>query len=267
MAYIANGWAAVAGAIPLYLALGISTVICYYCYTFHHESTHGNISGRANSLEKIIGNISSVIIDLHFSGYSRMHMKHHQHTNTKLDSLDSQFRNGYKSINRSFKTIAVKVLTCIPFGLKIFATLVSKEVKVKTYIMLKQKDMVRFNRINFAIMCILLLTPFRWVVLCVWYLPATLYIFLHQFLTDWLPHAVYSPNNQRYTDEYRNTRILTWPGSSIMMAGQDYHLIHHLYPRIPFHKYRKAFRLMEQSLIKNGAIIQSLPRARASRNK
>jgi fatty acid desaturase len=41
-----------------------------------------------------------------------------------------------------------------------------------------------------------------------------------------------------------------------MLLGQDHHLIHHLYPRVPFYNYRKLFREISDSLIEQGASIQ-----------
>jgi fatty acid desaturase len=41
-----------------------------------------------------------------------------------------------------------------------------------------------------------------------------------------------------------------------MLLGQDHHLIHHLYPRVPFYNYRKLYKEISASLVENGATIQ-----------
>ena len=41
-----------------------------------------------------------------------------------------------------------------------------------------------------------------------------------------------------------------------MLLGQDHHLIHHLYPRVPFYNYRRLYRDIKVSLEDNGARIE-----------
>lgn len=266
--YFSNIVAAVFGQIGVGFALIFSTITCYYMYQFHHEATHGNISGKSNALDKFIGNFVGVIIDLHFASYSKVHLQHHEYTNTTKDSLDSQFSEGYKSIIRSIKTIYIKIILCLPAGMKIASKTLSREDKIKAYKMSKHKDMVKFNRITLLAAVISPLTPLGWSFLLLWYVPANLSIFLMQFFLDWLPHSVYGEDGFRYSDKYRNTKVLRWFGSSVIMANQNYHLIHHINPRIPFHKYKTAFNLMHDSLVANGAQIQHhLARARNSGNK
>ena len=45
-----------------------------------------------------------------------------------------------------------------------------------------------------------------------------------------------------HTDRFRNTRITLFPGSTWLLLQQDRHLIHHLYPSIPWYRYRAAHR-------------------------
>jgi hypothetical protein len=41
-----------------------------------------------------------------------------------------------------------------------------------------------------------------------------------------------------------------------LLLQQDRHPIHHLYPQIPWYRYRAAFRELRPTLVANGAIIQ-----------
>ncbi|MFZ9718111.1 MAG: fatty acid desaturase [Chitinophagaceae bacterium] len=262
--YITNIYAVISGKTSVLFGAIFSTTICYYMYQFHHEATHGNISGKNGFLDKFIGNFSAAVIDLHFASYSRLHLQHHEHTNTSKDSLDSQFSSGIQSILRSVKTIFIKLLVCLPYGTKIAikTKVLSRQDRIKAYKMSKQKDMVKFNRITFLLSIILAATPIGWNALFLWYIPANLSIILMQFYLDWLPHSLYIEDGTRYTEPYKNTKIIQWFGSSVIMAQQNYHLIHHLYPRVPFHKYKAAFNILHESLLANGAHIQRLPTSR-----
>jgi fatty acid desaturase len=65
---------------------------------------------------------------------------------------------------------------------------------------------------------------------------------------QWLPHQ---PNTS--TDRYLNTRVYTWLFSTFTLIEQDHHLIHHMFPRIPFYRYRTVYRRIRPSLVEHGA--------------
>jgi fatty acid desaturase len=88
-------------------------------------------------------------------------------------------------------------------------------------------------------------------VFLLWWLPAQIGALILQVWFVWLPHHDFTE-----TSRYRNTRIRGWWGSTIMLLGQDHHLIHHLYPRVPFYNYRRLYRDIKVSLEDNGARIE-----------
>ena len=44
------------------------------------------------------------------------------------------------------------------------------------------------------------------------------------------------------TDRFGATRVNRFPESTWLLLLRDRHLIHHLYPQIPWYRYRAAFR-------------------------
>ena len=49
---------------------------------------------------------------------------------------------------------------------------------------------------------------------------------------NWLPHAGLPP------DRYRGTRIVDVAWLTPLVLGHNYHAIHHLWPNLPWHRYR-----------------------------
>jgi fatty acid desaturase len=47
-------------------------------------------------------------------------------------------------------------------------------------------------------------------------------------------------------------------GLSFFLLGQNYHLIHHLYPRIPFYDYPKVYVELEEEILGEGAKVVKL---------
>ncbi len=72
---------------------------------------------------------------------------------------------------------------------------------------------------------------------------------------DWLPHH---PHTSR--ERWEHTRVLTFsrfwqPVVDALLLGQSYHLVHHLYPRVPFYKYKSVFTRLRGFFESNGALI------------
>jgi beta-carotene hydroxylase len=79
-----------------------------------------------------------------------------------------------------------------------------------------------------------------------WLLPAALALVFLAFAFDFLPHYPYDT-----AARYYDTRI--YPGRllNVVLLGQNYHLIHHLWTTIPWYRYQHVYgelapRLAEQ---------------------
>ena len=97
-------------------------------------------------------------------------------------------------------------------------------------------------------------------VVVLWIVPARLTFLYLAFFFVWLPHFPFE-----HTDRFRNTRITLFPGSTWLLLHQDRHLIHHLYPSIPWYRYRAAHRELAPLLAEHGAVVagpSSDPRVR-----
>jgi beta-carotene hydroxylase len=53
---------------------------------------------------------------------------------------------------------------------------------------------------------------------------------------DYLPHR---PFQER--DRWKNARVYPSPLLNLLILGQNYHLVHHLWPSIPWYKYQPAY--------------------------
>ena len=51
---------------------------------------------------------------------------------------------------------------------------------------------------------------------------------------------------------------MLFPGLTTLLLGQNYHLIHHLYPAVPFFRYGACFREIRADLAVRGAPIMDL---------
>ena len=60
----------------------------------------------------------------------------------------------------------------------------------------------------------------------------------------------------RWLDANQSVEQMTWaPGLPLLTMWQSYHLVHHLYPRVPFYRYGLCFDDLRPDLEEHGARI------------
>jgi fatty acid desaturase len=92
---------------------------------------------------------------------------------------------------------------------------------------------------------------FGWEALVLWWMPGKLSGLVLMTTFQWLPHH---PHTE--TDRYRNTRINVFLLSTPTLLEQDHHLMHHLFPRVPWYRYRRLFREIRPLLQEHNARIE-----------
>ncbi len=85
-------------------------------------------------------------------------------------------------------------------------------------------------------------------VLLYYVLPTRLCVLFLGYAFDWLPHHGL---DDMVTDRYRATRVrIGWERLlTPLLLYQNYHLVHHLHPRIPFYRYITAWRRNEEAYL------------------
>ena len=83
-----------------------------------------------------------------------------------------------------------------------------------------------------------------------WLLPGWLASGVLSMAFDWLPHHPHGD-----TGRYTNARLLRGgPVLTVLMAAQDAHLVHHLWPNVPFYRYHTVLRGSLAELEANGVV-------------
>ncbi len=85
-----------------------------------------------------------------------------------------------------------------------------------------------------------------WELLFVWIIPGFM---THTFLSFTLDFLTHYPHNEK--ERYRQTRLISGPGLKVLLLGQDMHIVHHLYPSIPFYRYGAVYKEIKSTLEKN----------------
>ena len=244
------------GAMPLLLGMFINSLACYGLYTVVHDAVHRSVSNRDPKYARwdtICGNVAAQLILLSFSGHRSSHLRHHAHTNTDRDP-DLAAKGPLVALPiKWLASNVILVLVALPGGVQLASGLKRRLGGEATAdsddssLLAKQSWAARVG-----VLAVLISIPLDAIVpvVVLWIIPARLtFLYLLLFFV-WLPHFPY-----QHTDRFRNTRITLFPGSTWLLLQQDRHLIHHLYPSIPWYRYRAAHRELASLLSERGAVV------------
>ena len=98
-------------------------------------------------------------------------------------------------------------------------------------------------------------TGHLWTLAVLFLIPERVAMFVLAWWFDWLPHHDLEDTQQE--NRYRATRNRVgseWILTPLLLS-QNYHLVHHLHPSIPFHRYVAAWRRNEEAYLERDAAI------------
>jgi fatty acid desaturase len=87
--------------------------------------------------------------------------------------------------------------------------------------------------------------------LCLLFIPTRVGGVLLAIFFQWLPHHPFDR-----TERYLNTRISLWPAGGVLTLQQNLHLMHHLWPSVPFYNYGRLYRRLRPILVAKGSRIE-----------
>ncbi|MFN4143376.1 fatty acid desaturase [Aestuariivirga sp.] len=237
----------VMGIIPMWAGFIANTVFIYALYTVVHEAVHANISSRRKELrwlDTAAGIVACVPLWLNYHQHKRQHMAHHAHTNEETDP-DIYARGSFPGW----------------VFLRLPVALINYFNPVQQY-----RDCRRFNCTNREIAYTALSFSAYWAallgllaagywkeVLFLWFVPWWIGQTVMLTFFTWTPH-----HDHHETGRYRNTRVSLFPFANFLLQGQNYHLIHHMLPAIPYYRYEAAFNELRPILEAKGARIEGL---------
>ncbi len=240
------------GIIPLWLGLILNTLILYADQTPLHEACHGNIAGRDSRylwLNHLIGFACGAILLHEYKAFRYMHLAHHRETNNP--EIDPDHWVAVKNP----VLVAFRCLTIVFWYHQYFWKNIAFKFRNPGMLPLAIHIILAYA-ILYGLALALAVMGYWREVLMLWIFPhilaSAMIIYFFAYLTH-KPHQVH--------ERYRDTNIF-WVRGKIVEPivnwfywFQNFHLIHHLFPRIPFYKYGKAFRDLKPVLEREHAHI------------
>lgn len=203
--------------------------------TVIHDASH-NVAHRDRIINSVLGHGSALMLGFAFPVFTRVHMQHHANVNDPDNDPDH-----FVSTGGPLWLIAARFFYHEIFFFK--RRLWRKYELLEWFLSRLFVGLVVYAACQYG---------FLSYIMNFWFSPALVVGLALGLFFDYLPHR---PFKER--DRWKNARVYPSPILNILILGQNYHLIHHLWPSIPWYNYQKAY-FATQPLLEEKGCHQSL---------
>ncbi len=222
-------------------AFVLATLSLFAIFTPLHDGVHQSVS-KIRWLNELVGRLSGIFLFAAFETFRWVHLEHHKHTNEPGADPDLWSGRGpwwalpFRWATQDLHYIVLEHRAGRTLGqrLPLFVT---------------------YGGIFVAI-AVLTAMGYGRILLFAWILPARVAITLLAFAFDYLPHrphAVLQRDNR-----YLATSVMPSRALGVVLLYQNYHLIHHLYPAVPFYRYERVWEGKREFFEQQGVRIERL---------
>lgn len=225
------------GALPLFWAILLNTIATYMSFTPAHDASHNAVSTK-RQLNEWVGRVATVLQSPvpFFRTFRYIHMQHHRFTNDETKDPDVYVSTGPRWL--------------LPFK---WATL---DLGYFSYYFRPSVFLGRpkSERTELCLACLFGIVVFTAVTFMGWLeyylllflIPTRLTAIILALTFDFLPHYPHQAHAKGEPFRCTSNRVgMEWLLSPVMLY-QNYHLVHHLYPTVPFYRYLKVWNARQQ---------------------
>ena len=237
--WVASTVAYLEGASPWWLTIPVNAIASYLAFTVSHDAAH-HAASSGSRLNPLMGRIATPLFAPHaaFPTWRYIHMQHHRFTNDSGGDDPDHFTMAGPAWQRPLRWLTVDLYYLVFYipriGTRPRGERVESLVTLGAFVTLIAVAIVTGH---FVDLLVVLLIPCR---LAILYLA---------WAFDYLPH-----NGLHETpsgDKLKTTRNrVGWERlATPMLLYQNYHLVHHLHPLIPFYRYIAVWRRNEDGYL------------------
>ena len=239
------------GILPLWVAFPIATLNVALSYLPSHEAQHDIIARpgtRLRWLNELVGFASTIPLVLPYRVLKLTHMEHHKHTNDPV--LDPDIRtkapNAWAFLRNSLAYRQPRAAASDPYGVAL-ARIGGPQAA------LARRDALVMQLGYLAILFAAAWTGHALEAALLWWLPRHIAQTYIGFFLSWAPH-----HPAQETGRYRDTRAFRSAVGNIGSMGMQFHIIHHLHPRIPLMRTPAAYWALRPVLQARGCELSGL---------
>jgi len=239
------------GILPLWVAFPIATLNVMLCYLPSHEAQHRIIAREGEPLfwlNELVGYVSTIPLVLPYQVARLTHYEHHTHCNDPALDPDA----GTKAAG-PWQSIANSIARRQP-GSKASAAYGDCLARLGT----PEAQAAGLQALVGQLAYLAILFGLAWTghaleAALIWWLPRHIAQTYIQFYLSWAPHHPGAGKGR-----YKDTRAFRSAVGNIGSMGMQFHLVHHLYPRIPLMRTPAAYWALRPILEARGCDLERL---------
>lgn len=247
-AFAVSTWAAVTGRARAWLTIPVDVAVIYLMFAVVvHEAVHGTISARG-WVNGLCGRTAWILVwpMSCFSAFGFIHQEHHRYTNDAANDPDA-FASQARWWQLPFRWMLTDVFY-VAYYLDRVRSRPAREL-AETALMVT---------LSVTVLAAAAVTGNLWTLAIVFIIPQRIAITVFAWCFDWLPHHGLKDTPAR--DRYRTTRArigLEWLFTPLLLS-QNYHVVHHLQPWVPWYRYLRTWRENEQTYLQRGVPVTTI---------
>ena len=228
--------AALAGDLADWVAVLVASACAYAQFTVVHDAAH-RCASKISWLNEALGIAATLVLFGPFSAMRRNHLHHHAHTNDPHEDRD------YWVAGKTLAGTLLRLHTQYWRHYWCFFTKLARRDSVTREAVLT---------VVFLICCFALAATrgFAGPFFLYWLLPAQIGSAALAFAFDYWPHRPH-----RFQGRLKDTAIIAPRALDPLFLYQNLHLLHHLFPTIPWFRYRAAYGKLEPGIRAEGGLI------------
>jgi len=235
------------GSLPYLAASFLCSCLAFAGFTVMHDAGHGSIiqmNSPFKPMEKIMGWLTSLpFLVVPYVFFQKIHDRHHAFTNDPDRDPDHYyFTDTWYGV----------VLNCLLLPIQYYILGVTKLRHIKAIRGTLLTTLI-YQCTIFATLGGFTYLGYGTEVLYFALIPLPLTVFALAMTFDYIPH-----HPHKSLDRFHDTRIYPSKLLNLLMLGQNYHLLHHMYPRLPWYQYQSVYKEILPYLEENGAPIEDI---------
>lgn len=216
---------------PNWLTFAANVLALHLAGTVIHDASH-NVAHGNRIMNSVLGHGSALLLGFAFPVFTRVHMQHHANVNDPKNDPDhfvSTFGPLWLIAPRFFYHEFYFFQRRLWRNFELLEWFLSRLI-VAVVVALA----VFYGQLDY--------------VMHYWFCPALVVGIALGLFFDYLPHRPFSERNR-----WKNARVYPSALLNVLILGQNYHLIHHLWPSIPWYKVQPAYYAVKPLLDQKGS--------------
>ena len=222
----------VEGMLSLSWAILFNTIAAYMSFTPAHDASHGSVSAN-RALNDWVGRLATVLQSPvpFFRAFRYIHMQHHKYTNHKTKDPDLYVGSGPSWL------LPLKWTT---LDINYLYRYLNPSVFMKRP---KSERREMLLALLFAAVVLAVISVNGWLnyYLLLFLIPGRITAIFLAITFDFLPHYPHQAQAKDAPFQCTSNRVgMEWLLTPVLLS-QNYHLVHHLYPTVPFYRIVKIW--------------------------